>query len=207
MPAATQAPPRPSRSRDAILGVAWLRSRPDVFLTGSGNGLTRVNRVRFGPGGPITAAEADPKDAWLEGLTPRSCRGLASGEVVRETSWRDAMGEEPGAGECHIVSTVLSKFSSLTSVHINATDERLVCSGYGKEVSVYDVETGRLARTFKGAHTKHINIARFAHDSPHLLATSSFDKTVKVRLERLQRARGAAGLPPGERARRRIHHR
>ena len=35
---------------------------------------------------------------------------------------------------------------------------------------------------FRSAHTAHINIARFAHESPNVMATSSFDKTIKVRL-------------------------
>lgn len=30
-------------------------------------------------------------------------------------------------------------------------------------------------------HDTHINITRFAHHSPHIFATCSFDKTVKVR--------------------------
>lgn len=34
---------------------------------------------------------------------------------------------------------------------------------------------------FPSAHTAHINIARFAHESPNVMATSSFDKTIKVR--------------------------
>ena len=34
---------------------------------------------------------------------------------------------------------------------------------------------------FRSAHTAHINIARFAHESPNVMATSSFDKTIKVR--------------------------
>ncbi|KAA0169914.1 hypothetical protein FNF27_06806 [Cafeteria roenbergensis] len=171
--------------RDAILGVSWLSSRPDVFVTGSAKGLTRVHRVRTGPSlcGDLDAmsdAAAPSKERWLESLTWQSARGLPSGEVVDEASWRATMGCAPAPNECHITSTTLSQYADLTSVHVNSTDEKLLCSGYSNDVSVYDIETGKRAVHFRSAHTAHINIARFAHESPNVMATSSFDKTIKV---------------------------
>jgi WD40 repeat protein len=40
--------------------------------------------------------------------------------------------------------------------------------------------TAKELRKIEAAHRMHINISRFANHTPYLLATSSFDKTVKM---------------------------
>ncbi|CAE7931173.1 unnamed protein product, partial [Symbiodinium sp. KB8] len=91
----------------------------------------------------MSDAAAPSKERWLESLTWQSARGLPSGEVVDEASWRATMGCAPAPNECHITSTTLSQYADLTSVHVNSTDEKLLCSGYSNDVSVYDIETGK----------------------------------------------------------------
>lgn len=58
--------------------------------------------------------------------------------------------------------------------------EANVCSQrLGWTVS-YDLETGKVAQQYDFVHDGHINIARFANYSPHLFASSSFDRTIKL---------------------------
>ncbi len=78
------------------------------------------------------------------------------------------------------MTTSFAKFDELTSVHVNATDERLLVSGYTNSAQIFDMETASVVRYFANIHSNHINIARFTNHSPHLFGTSSFDKTVKI---------------------------
>ena len=71
-------------------------------------------------------------------------------------------------------------FNKLTSIHVNNTDDKLLLSGYTKECCIYDMETTQLVHKYDNIHDNHINISRFMHTSPHIFATSSFDKTVKL---------------------------
>lgn len=70
-------------------------------------------------------------------------------------------------------------FERLTSVHVNSTNSYLLASGYSNDVSIYDICTGQLSRTFSEIHKDHINISRFCNHSPHIFSTCSFDGTVK----------------------------
>jgi len=47
-------------------------------------------------------------------------------------------------------------------------------------VPIFDLATGKEVLYFKDIHDQHINIARFANETPYLLATCSFDRAVKV---------------------------
>ena len=58
------------------------------------------------------------------------------------------------------------EFEQLTSVHVNATDN-YVCSGKRLQV-------------FEDLHREHINVVKFAHHSPYMFATSSFDQEIKM---------------------------
>lgn len=71
-------------------------------------------------------------------------------------------------------------FDKFTSIHLNSTDELLLLSGYTKDCVVKDVESGKNVRKYINIHTNHINISRFMHTVPHVFATSSFDKSVKL---------------------------
>jgi hypothetical protein len=53
-------------------------------------------------------------------------------------------------------------------------------SGFSMDVALYDLVTGKQTNKFRGLHQDYINILRFAHRSPHMFATSSFDHTCKV---------------------------
>lgn len=71
-------------------------------------------------------------------------------------------------------------FERLTSVHSNCDNSVLLLSGYANDVSMYDIETGSLIRSYQGVHSDHINISRFTNHSPHIFGTSSFDGSIKL---------------------------
>lgn len=71
-------------------------------------------------------------------------------------------------------------FSDLTSISTNCTDDVFVVSGYSNDVALYDVCAQKVASFFEGLHTDHINVIKFSNHSPHLFATSSFDRDVKM---------------------------
>ncbi|XP_072978373.1 protein DWD HYPERSENSITIVE TO UV-B 1 isoform X1 [Typha angustifolia] len=72
------------------------------------------------------------------------------------------------------------EFEQLTSVHVNSTDEYFLASGFSKHVALYDITTGRRLQIFKDLHNEHINVVKFAHHSPTLFATASFDKRIRM---------------------------
>lgn len=80
----------------------------------------------------------------------------------------------------HMESVRLESFSNLSSLSVNCTDEYFMTSGFCVDLGLYDIVTGRKLTTFRGMHQNFINILRFAHRSPHVFATASFDHTCKV---------------------------
>lgn len=73
-----------------------------------------------------------------------------------------------------------NKFEQLTSVHVNATDDKFLASSYSRKVSIYDICSGQRLQLFEDIHREPINVAKFAWHSPYLLVTSSFDRDVKM---------------------------
>ncbi|KAJ4714773.1 WD repeat containing protein [Melia azedarach] len=71
-------------------------------------------------------------------------------------------------------------FEQLTSVHVNSADDQFLASGYSKNVALYDINTGIRLQLFTDMHREPINVAKFAHHSPFMFATSSFDNDVKM---------------------------
>ncbi|KAL7614233.1 hypothetical protein Lser_V15G07448 [Lactuca serriola] len=71
-------------------------------------------------------------------------------------------------------------FHHLTSVHVNATDDQILTSGYSKKVAIYDISTGKRLHFLSDMHKEPINVAKFAHHSPSLFVTSSFDHNIKM---------------------------
>ncbi|CAK7337772.1 unnamed protein product [Dovyalis caffra] len=71
-------------------------------------------------------------------------------------------------------------FEQLTSVHVNSRDDQFLASGYSKDVALYDISSGKRLQLFTNMHREPINVAKFAHHSPFLFATSSFDHDVKL---------------------------
>jgi WD40 repeat protein len=147
---------------DHILGLCWLRRSPYRFVTASSKGALRM-------------VDAEPAVAAYEG--PDTEYGVALA----------ASGHPP---ELPVVHSYAPQ-QSLTCIHVNCDDTLLLASGYTTDVPVFDLPTGRLVRVLARAHSTHINITRFASTIPNLLATSSFDHTVKVRADG---RRGGGGL-------------
>lgn len=87
---------------------------------------------------------------------------------------------EVADGCCSSTDVKFDDFQHLTSVHVNATDEQILTSGYSKKVAVYDIYTGKRLHLFADMHREAINVAKFAHHSPSLFVTSSFDHDVKM---------------------------
>lgn len=77
------------------------------------------------------------------------------------------------------LSTVES-FAGLSSVSINCSDDFLLASGFANDVVLYDVQSGKTLTTLQAAHSQFVNVSRFAHGSPHIFATASFDGSCKV---------------------------
>jgi len=74
----------------------------------------------------------------------------------------------------------LQPFHHLSSLSVRCTDDAFMTSGFCVDVGLYDIVTGRRTNTFYGLHHNYINILRFAHRTPHLFATASFDHTCKI---------------------------
>ncbi|CDI76177.1 hypothetical protein EPH_0026910 [Eimeria praecox] len=68
----------------------------------------------------------------------------------------------------------------LSSVSVNSTDDYLLVSGRSADLTIHDVATGARLGTLSGLHSDSINIVRFAHISPHLFVTASFDQTCRL---------------------------
>lgn len=81
---------------------------------------------------------------------------------------------------CSTGVVTFDNFEQLTSVHVNATDDQFLASGYSKNVALYDINSGRRLQLFTNMHREPINVAKFAHHSPFIFATSSFDRDVKL---------------------------
>ncbi|XVF61292.1 hypothetical protein PTKIN_Ptkin08bG0118500 [Pterospermum kingtungense] len=81
---------------------------------------------------------------------------------------------------CGSVVVNFEDFEQLTSVHVNSADDKFLASGYSKGVALYDISSGRRLQVFTDMHQEPINVAKFAHHSPFMFATSSFDKDVKM---------------------------
>ncbi|KAL8271931.1 hypothetical protein Esti_004055 [Eimeria stiedai] len=68
----------------------------------------------------------------------------------------------------------------LSSVAVNCTDDYLLVSGRSPDLTIHDVATGARLGTLRGLHAGSINGVRFAHTSPHLFVTASFDQTCRL---------------------------
>ncbi|KAI3679168.1 hypothetical protein L2E82_51640 [Cichorium intybus] len=81
---------------------------------------------------------------------------------------------------CSSTTVPFVDFHHLTSVHVNATDDQILTSGYSKKVAIYDISTGKRLHFFSDMHKEPINVAKFSHHSPSLFVTSSFDHNIKM---------------------------
>lgn len=92
----------------------------------------------------------------------------------------DLMPPKVADTKCNSGVVNFDDFEPLTSVHVNATDDQFLASGCSKDVALYDINTRRRIQLFANMHREPINVAKFAHHSPFLFATSSFDRETKL---------------------------
>ena len=136
---------------DTMLGLCWLRP-PVGEEPGSVHGTSRLNSNLF-----ISGSSQG-----------RVCMGDAS--RVYDPTNRDK----------YSIVHDYPVFDRLTSVHVNSTNNLLLMSGYSTGINIVDLETSQVVRKYENIHSDHVNISRFSNLSPHLLATSSFDSTIKT---------------------------
>ncbi|KAD7479372.1 hypothetical protein E3N88_02508 [Mikania micrantha] len=115
---------------------------------------------------------------WLKRFQSKLVVGYDNGSL-RLYDINDTLPEVVG-NCCKSTGVDFDDFQHLTSVHVNATDEQILTSGYSKKVAVYDISTGKRLHLFTDMHREPINVAKFAHHSPSLFVTSSFDHDVKM---------------------------
>lgn len=142
-------------SSHSILGLCWLNKDPNKLIAGSDHGslqLFDVNRMR----------------------STTNLSGDSLGFGNRNS------GGNYGRTRRNPAIYTYDNFEQLTSVHINCTDEYFLASGYSRDVGLYDLRTGKQLQIFHDLHQQHINVVKFAHHSPHLFATSSFDREIKM---------------------------
>ena len=112
--------------------------------------------------------------SWMKSDPRMFVVGAANGSVIMLNS--QMMVEEPS----HSIVYEYPPFGDLTSLNINSTDDFFLTSGYSEDVSLYDLRNGSKLRHLPKLHEQHINVLKFSNYSPHIFATSSFDKTTKM---------------------------
>lgn len=111
--------------------------------------------------------------SWLHEQSDRFLAGAEDGAIhVYNVNW---MGSGDKGGCMYACET----FQHLTSLHVNCDDVSFAVSGRPPHVGLFDLETGRRTELLRRCHTQPINVIKFAHRSPHVLVTSSFDQFVK----------------------------
>ncbi|KAI5083871.1 hypothetical protein GOP47_0000040 [Adiantum capillus-veneris] len=135
----------------SILGLCWLNRDPNKLVAGADNGSLQLYDV-------------DRMRAWNGSIFNSSDYGTQNSRRTRRNP----------------AVHVYENFEQLTSVHVNCNDEYFLASGYSGNVGLYDLCTGKQLQVFNDLHQQHINVVKFAHHSPNLFATSSFDKEIKM---------------------------
>jgi len=65
-------------------------------------------------------------------------------------------------------------------IDANSDGSQILVSGDNTNLRIYDVETNRESMILHDIHTNQMNNSKFFRHSPHMLCTSSFDKTIKT---------------------------
>jgi WD40 repeat protein len=110
--------------------------------------------------------------AWLQSQPQWAVVGTSQCGTLRLVKY-DGVSQSMGSHR-------LESFSHLSSLSANCTDDFLTTSGFCIDIGIYDIIRGSRIGTFTGLHQNFTNTTRFAHRSPHLFATASFDHTCKV---------------------------
>jgi hypothetical protein len=115
--------------------------------------------------------------AWMRHHPQSAVCGAAHSGQIRFLKYDvQANPQEPALQ--HVLT--VDEFPKLSSLSINCTDDFLLASGFTHDLALYDTHTGKVLNRVLGVHSHFINISRFAHRSPHVFATASFDHTCKV---------------------------
>lgn len=115
--------------------------------------------------------------AWMRHHPQTAVCGAAHSGQIRFLKY-DVQANPTDPALQHILT--VDEFPKLSSLSVNCTDDFLLASGFTHDLALYDTGTGRVLQRVLGVHSHVINISRFAHRSPHVFATASFDHTCKI---------------------------
>lgn len=186
---------------DSVLGIAWLRSKPGFFISGTTKGTIRLfNGQRlledYYPtnGNTTTTALSSPSLGYSvpNHLSLNEYASYLAFEQQYHGRYKDILYPEipdiPVVQSYSFASTnrmfggmmLEHDNNDLTCVHVSCDDRYGLRSGHCRDVTIFDIENGKRIYTIPEAHSKYINISRFANLSPHLVATSSYDAEVAL---------------------------
>jgi WD40 repeat protein len=145
---------------------------PNLMITGSRSGVITLIDAEHDLALMETRVDSSPilGLSWLRAHMNMALYGASSSGLVGIVK----------VGTTKIDYQPIGRFQNLSSVSINCTDDYFIVSGFSRDVSLFDLVSGKKVSEFKEIHSNFINITRFANFSPHLLATSSFDSTCKL---------------------------
>lgn len=155
---------------DTILGICWMKNNSHKYIVGSSYG-----RICCGDLNKLLDYQDSNSSDTANSNSNSNSNPVAHGIEVSSSY--------VGQKEFLIPSTIVAEyepFEKLTSIHMNCSNQHLLISGYSTGAKIYDTVTSALVREYKDVHADHINISRFCNLSPHLLATSSFDGSIKT---------------------------
>lgn len=147
---------------------------PNLMLVGSRSGVVSLVNAELDFVLMETRVDTSPilGLSWLRSHMNIALYGASSSGLVGVLKVDDAasgIGHQP-----------IGRFHNLSSVSMNCTDDYFLVSGFSRDVLLFDLVSGQRVLELKEIHSNFINIVRFAHFSPHMFATSSFDSTCKL---------------------------
>mmetsp|Transcript_28541 Transcript_28541/g.51664 ORF Transcript_28541/g.51664 Transcript_28541/m.51664 type:complete len:972 (+) Transcript_28541:147-3062(+) len=153
-------------------------TRPNTVLVGRKDGVVSVLDYEADKTTHVAAVDHFPilGLSWLHTNPQWAVCGVSQSGTTCLVHYNEAEDSTPGEME-HVR---LEPFHHLSSLSVSCTDEYFITSGFCTDLGLYDIVTGRRINTFRRMHQNFINIARFAHRSPHIFATASFDHTCKL---------------------------
>ena len=133
---------------------------PNLILTGSRSGVISLIDAEKDVALMQTRVDSSPilGLSWLRAHMNVALYGASSSGLVGVIKLGDTSIDYQGIG----------RFQNLSSVSINCTDDYFVVSGFSRDVSLFDMISGKKVSEFKEIHSNFINITRFANFSPHM---------------------------------------
>ena len=178
----------PLSSRSTLLTPRQFEYHPkieDLIVFGTPNSLVVVDQLARPKaskylGWSLTSHLPQPDTilglSWFKHDPNKFLAGSDSGRIQLFDVTKLSKSRSPSLSG--LVATYPS-FPRLTCVQGNSEDEFFLASGAPTSINLYDFQTTQIIRSFSDIHEGQINVLRFANHSPHMFATSSFDKTVK----------------------------